>query len=27
VVYQPDAKGGFNLVARVLVANWVALAQ
>ena len=27
VVYQPDAKGGFNLVARVLVANWGALAQ
>ena len=27
VVYQPDAKGGFNLVARVLIANWVALAQ
>ena len=27
VVYQPDAKGGFNLVARVLIANWGALAQ
>jgi len=26
-VYQPDAKGGFNLVARVLVSNWGALAQ
>ena len=27
VIYQPDAKGGFNLVARVLVARWGALAQ
>ena len=27
VVYQPDGKGGFNLVARVPVANWSALAQ
>ena len=26
-VYQPDGKGGFNLVARVLVANWSLLAQ
>ena len=27
VVFLPDAKGGFNLVARVLIANWSALAQ
>lgn len=27
VVYQPDAKGGFNLVARVPVASWATLAQ
>lgn len=26
-VYQPDLKGGFNLVGRVPVANWGALAQ
>ena len=26
-VYQPDAKGGFNLIARVPVANWATLAQ
>lgn len=27
VVYQPDAKGGFNLVARMPIGNWGALAQ
>jgi phosphohistidine phosphatase SixA len=27
VVYLPDTKGGFNLVARVPVGNWSALAQ